>query len=78
MTQVNSAIRGDAATTQGRRLRHARERAAGTDQNKEVETVFDAKRLTERKFADPVVQADMKLRAFKVLSVSGEKPMIQR
>ena len=37
--------------------------------------MFDAKRLTDRKF--PVVQADMKRRPFKVLSGSGDKTMIQ-
>jgi len=40
-------------------------------------TVFDAKRLIGRKFADQIVQADCKLWPFKVLSGTGDKPMIQ-
>ena len=63
------------AATLKRRIRHARERAAGVDQNKG--TVVDTKRLIDRKSADPVVQADMKLWPFKVLSGSGDKTMIQ-
>jgi len=39
-------------------------------------TVFDAKRLIGRKFTDQIVQADMKLWPFKLVSGTGDKPMI--
>merc|ERR1712106_198897 len=39
-------------------------------------TVFGAKRLIDRKFADTTVQADIKLWPFKVVSGAGDKPMI--
>ena len=39
-------------------------------------TVFDAKRLIGRKFADPEVQADMKHWPFKIIDKAG-KPVIQ-
>ncbi|XP_010765741.1 heat shock 70 kDa protein-like [Notothenia coriiceps] len=41
-----------------------------------VNTVFDAKRLIGRKFNDSVVQSDMKLWPFKVISDNG-KPKVQ-
>lgn len=40
-------------------------------------TVFDAKRLIGRKFSDPIVQGDMKLWPFKVVSGPNEKPLIE-
>ena len=40
-------------------------------------TVFDAKRLVWRKFSDPSVQSDMKHWPFKVVSGSGETPIIE-
>merc|ERR1712176_184714 len=40
-------------------------------------TVFDAKRLIGRKYADPIVQADAKLWPFKIIAGAGDKPMIE-
>ena len=40
-------------------------------------TVFDAKRLIGWKFADPIVQADLKLCPFKIISGASDKPKIQ-
>jgi len=39
-------------------------------------TVFDAKRLIGRKYADPIVTADAKLWPFKLEAGTGDKPMI--
>jgi len=51
----------------------AKNQAARNPEN----TIFDAKRLIGRKFQDPAVQSDMKHWPFKVLSGSGDKPIIQ-
>ena len=40
-------------------------------------TVFDAKRLIGRKFTDPIVQNDMKLWPFKLVSGPNDKPLIE-
>ena len=71
MTQMTSGIKGDAATVPRRRFRHARScRWRRPEQG-------NAKQLIDRKFADTVVQADMELWPFKVLSSSGDKTMIR-
>merc|ERR1711970_435481 len=40
-------------------------------------TVFDAKRLIGRKFSDSSVQSDAKLFPYKIVSGTGEKPLIE-
>ncbi|AES89753.1 putative Heat shock protein 70 family [Medicago truncatula] len=62
------------AFTDGQRLvgAAAKDQAAINPQN----TVFDAKRLIGRKFSDPVVQKDILLWPFKVVSGVNDKPMI--
>ncbi|XP_045797293.1 heat shock cognate 70 kDa protein-like [Trifolium pratense] len=50
----------------------AKDQAAINPQN----TVFDAKRLIGRKFSDPIVQKDILLWPFKVISGVNDKPMI--
>lgn len=57
------------------------ERLIGDSAKNQVEmnpqnTVFDAKRLIGRRFSDPAVQADMRHWPFKVISGTGDKPMI--
>ena len=39
-------------------------------------TIFDAKRLIGRKFADAAVQSDMKHFPFKITAGAGDKPMM--
>lgn len=57
------------------------ERLIGDSAKNQVEmnpqnTVFDAKRLIGRRFSDPAVQADMRHWPFKVISGTGDMPMI--
>ena len=40
-------------------------------------TIFDAKRLIGRKFSDDIVQNDIKLWPFKVVSDNNDRPMIE-
>ena len=52
---------------------------AGKNQvaNNPENTIFDAKELIGRKFADHIVQSNIKLWPFKVIAALGDKPMIE-
>lgn len=50
--------------------------SVGDIARKETDAVFDAKRLIGRKFDDPVVQSDMKLWPFKVVSGPNDEPLV--
>lgn len=51
--------------------------AKGNAASNPTNTVFDAKRLIGRRFAEPSVQSDMKHWPFKVLEGKGGKPEIE-
>ena len=57
-------------------LQHDRSRWLRVSAKNPENTAYGEEPLIDRKSADPVVQADMKLWFFKVLSGSGDKPSI--
>ncbi|PNX88777.1 heat shock protein 70 kDa, partial [Trifolium pratense] len=50
----------------------AKDQAASNPSN----TIFDAKKLIGRKYSDPIIQNNLRLWPFKVISSTNDKPMI--